>query len=114
MLLSALYVRFRDVQPIWEVFLQVWFYGSPIMYPATAYVTPKLPPWTVHVAMINPVATLLAQMGHAFIDPNGYPTAVGAAHAVWPVVIAIALIPAVFALGWWVFTREAPRVAENL
>ena len=29
--------------------------------------------------MINPVATLLAQMGHALIDPNGYPTAVGAA-----------------------------------
>jgi ABC-2 type transport system permease protein len=114
MLLSALYVRFRDVQPIWEVFLQAWFYGSPIMYPATAYVTPKLPAGFVHIAMINPVAILLAQMGHAFIDPSGYPTAFGAAHAIWPVVLGLALIPAVFALGWWVFTREAPRVAENL
>jgi ABC-2 type transport system permease protein len=114
MLLSALYVRFRDVQPIWDVLLQVWFYGSPIMYPATAYVTPKLPPGTVHIAMINPVAILLAQTGHAFIDPSGYPTAVGAAHAVWPVVLGLALIPGVFVLGWWVFTREAPRVAENL
>jgi ABC-type polysaccharide/polyol phosphate export permease len=28
--------------------------------------------------------------------------------------IAIALIPAIFALGWWFFSREAPRVAENL
>ena len=27
MLLSALYVRFRDVQPIWEVVLQVLFYA---------------------------------------------------------------------------------------
>jgi len=114
MLLSALYVRFRDVQPIWEVFLQVWFYASPVMYPATAYVTHKLPSGFEKIAMINPVATLLAQMGHAFIDPKGYPTATGAAHAVWPVVIALALIPGVFALGWWVFTREAPRVAENL
>ena len=114
MLLSALYVRFRDVQPIWEVFLQVWFYASPVMYPATAYVTHKLPSGFEKIAMINPVATLLAQMGHAFIDPKGYPTATGAAHAVWPVVIAVALIPGVVALGWWVFTREAPRVAENL
>ncbi len=65
MLLSALYVRFRDVQPIWDVFLQVWFYGSPVMYPATAYVTPKLPSGFEQIAMINPVATLLAQMGHA-------------------------------------------------
>ncbi len=36
MLLSALYVRFRDVQPIWDVLLQAWFYCSPIMYPASA------------------------------------------------------------------------------
>jgi ABC-2 type transport system permease protein len=114
MLLSALFVRFRDVQPIWEVFLQMWFYGSPVIYPATAYVSNKLGFNVQHVAMINPVATLLAQMGHSFIDPNGYPTAVGAAGAVWPVVLALAIIPGVFALGWWVFTREAPRVAENL
>ncbi|MGN6868483.1 MAG: ABC transporter permease [Solirubrobacteraceae bacterium] len=114
MLLSALYVRFRDVQPIWDVFLQVWFYGSPVMYPATAFVTHKLPSGFEKIAMINPVATLLAQMGHCFIDPHGYPTATGAAHAVWPVVLAVALIPGIFALGWWVFTREAPRVAENL
>jgi ABC-2 type transport system permease protein len=114
MLLSALYVRFRDVEPIWDVFLQVWFYGSPVMYPATAFVTHKLPSGFEKIAMINPVATLLAQMGHCFIDPHGYPTATGAAHAVWPVVLAIALIPGIFALGWWVFTREAPRVAENL
>jgi ABC-2 type transport system permease protein len=114
MLLSALYVRFRDVAPIWEVFLQVWFYGSPVMYPATAYVTHKLPSGFEKIAMINPVATLLSQMGHCFIDPNGYPTATGAAHAVWPVVLALALIPGMFGLGWWVFTREAPRLAENL
>jgi ABC-2 type transport system permease protein len=114
MLLSALYVRFRDVQPIWDVSLQVWFYGSPVMYPATAYVTHKLPTGFVHFAMINPVAVLLAQMGHVFIDPHAYPTAVGAAHAVWPVIVGLALIPTVFLLGWWVFTREAPRLAENL
>jgi ABC-2 type transport system permease protein len=114
MLLSALYVRFRDVQPIWDVFLQVWFYGSPVLYPATAYVTNKLHFDVQHVAMINPVATLLAQMGHAFIDPSGYPTAFGAAGAIWPPLLALAIIFGVFGLGWWVFTREAPRVAENL
>ena len=29
MLLVGLYVRFRDIQPIWNVFTQILFYGSP-------------------------------------------------------------------------------------
>jgi len=112
MLLSALYVRFRDVQPIWEVAVQAWFYCSPIMYTAHGY--NRLGPNAEHYAMINPPATLLTQMGHAFIDPTAFPSAVTAAGAYWPVIIGIALMPAIFGLGWWFFTREAPRVAENL
>jgi ABC-2 type transport system permease protein len=34
MLLSALFVRFRDIQPIWEVFSQILFYSSPVIIPA--------------------------------------------------------------------------------
>ncbi len=36
MLLSALYVRYRDIQPIWEVLVQAWFYLSPVMYTAAS------------------------------------------------------------------------------
>ena len=111
MLLSSLYVRFRDIQPIWDVTLQIWFYASPIMYLASKY--GKLFPAFQHIAMINPVATLLTQMGHAFIEPSHYPTAIGVGGPA-AVALALAIIPSVFALGWWVFTREAPRVAENL
>jgi ABC-2 type transport system permease protein len=112
MLLSALYVRFRDVQPIWDVAVQAWFYGSPIMYTAANY--DRISPALKHIALISPPATLLTQMGHAFIDPSAYPGAATAAGGWGPVVAAILIIPAVFALGWWVFAREAPRVAENL
>jgi ABC-2 type transport system permease protein len=112
MLLSALYVKYRDVDPIWDVALQAWFYASPVIYTAAAYGT--LSPGFQHVAMISPPATLLTQMGHAFIDPSYYPAAVTVANGWPPVIAAIAIIFVVFALGWWVFTREAPRVAENL
>jgi ABC-2 type transport system permease protein len=113
MLLSALYVRYRDISPIWEVVVQAWFYCSPIMYVAAQYKT-RFGTGFAHLAMLNPAATLLTQMGHAFIGPKGYPSAATAAGGAGPVIIAIAIIPAIFALGWWVFTREAPRVAENL
>src|SRR5438128_5443885 len=36
MILSALYVRFRDVRPIWEVVLQALFYATPIIYVISA------------------------------------------------------------------------------
>src|SRR3954451_8306241 len=32
MFLSAAYVRYRDVKPIWEVVVQVLFYASPVIY----------------------------------------------------------------------------------
>ena len=32
MLLSALFVRYRDIEPIWTVVLQVIFYVTPIFY----------------------------------------------------------------------------------
>jgi ABC-2 type transport system permease protein len=112
MLLSAVYVRFRDAQPIWDVALQAWFYASPVIYTAATYST--ISHGFQHVAMASPPAMLLTQMGHAFIGPAAYPDAATAAGGWAPVILALAIIPAVFALGWWVFTREAPRVAENL
>jgi ABC-2 type transport system permease protein len=111
MMLSALYVRFRDVQPIWDVALQAWFYLSPVMYPATAYA--RFGAHLQKIALINPTATLLTQMGHAFIGRTALASPVAIAGAL-PVSLAIGIIPVVFALGWSVFTREAPRVAERL
>jgi ABC-2 type transport system permease protein len=111
MLLSALYVRFRDVKPIWDVLLQVWFYASPVMYVASRY--GQFAKGFQHIAMANPIATLLTWMGHAFIDPASFPSPVTVA-GVLPVLIALTTILAIFALGWSVFTREAPLVAENL
>ena len=114
MLLAALYPRFRDVAPIWEVALQVWFYTSPIMFPAAA-INRRFGANIEHLAMTNPVATLLTQAGHAFIghDPVHFPSAIEAGGTA-AVAIALTLIPAIFVVGWWVFIHEAPHVAEEL
>ena len=108
MLLSALYVRYRDMQPIWEVVLQVLFYASPIIY-----VTETLPDSIEREAMANPITAILTQMRHAVIDPSA-PTAAEAIGGAARLLIPLAVIAVVFGLGAWVFAREAPRIAEDL
>ena len=110
MLLSALYVRFRDLKPIWEVIVQIAFYASPILY-----VIEILPTQTLQhlVIWFNPLATILVQARHSLIDenaPNSWDAAGGAEYLLIPGAIVVALL----ALGFWVFNREAPRIAEEL
>jgi ABC-2 type transport system permease protein len=117
MLLSAAYVRARDVQPIWEVLVQAWFYCTPIMYVASKFnsetAVSRFGTGLAHIALINPAATLMTQMGHAFIGGPTFRSAVSFG-GVATVCAALAIIPLTFIGGLWFFTHEAPRVAENL
>jgi len=108
MLLSALFVRFRDVAPIWDVIQQGLFYASPILYVVTI-----IPERYLHAYMLNPIAVVLTQTRHAMIDPHA-PSAAAAAGGYDRLVIPMAIVVGLFALGLWVFQREAPRIAENL
>jgi len=111
MLLSVLYVRFRDVQPIWDVVTQVLFYASPIIYTAAKYREVSVK--TEHLAMVNPIAAILTQMHQAFVDPNARGAAAAIGGAV-RLLLPLGIMVGVFALGLWFFNREAPRIAENL
>lgn len=107
MLLSALYVRYRDMQPIWEVVSQMLFYASSVLY--VAYKT--VPAQYRTEFLCNPISAIFAQMRHAVVDPNA-PSLVDLMG--WKAVIPLTLIVGTFVLGLWFFARESPRVAENL
>jgi ABC-2 type transport system permease protein len=107
-LLSALYVRYRDMKPIWEVGLQVFFYGSPIFY-VISFMPDSIEP----IAAANPLAAVITQTRHALIDPSAPTAAASLGGDVW-LLVPLAIVAVVFALGLWVFGREAPRIAENL
>lgn len=107
MLLSALYVRYRDMAPIWEVVLQMLFYGSSILYVVDPTVPEGARPWF----LMNPIAACFAQMRKAAVDPN----APSVTYLMgWRILAPIALTIGIFVLGLWFFQRESPRVAENL
>jgi ABC-2 type transport system permease protein len=109
MLLSALYVRFRDMAIIWAVLVTVLFYGTPVLYPI------EIAPDTVKdVLHLNPLTPLFEQMRVWIIDPDA-PGPGEATDGLPLLVLApIAIYLAVCALAVWVFRREAPRIAEEL
>jgi ABC-2 type transport system permease protein len=108
LLVSALYVRYRDVQPIWEVLSQMLWYASPILYVST------LVPADLRAAyQVNPIASVMAQIRHSVIDPSA-PSAATLIGGADRLLIPAGIVLGVFALGLWVFNREAPRIAENL
>jgi ABC-2 type transport system permease protein len=109
MLLSALFVKFRDVQPIWEVFAMALFYASPVLYPLEVVKYE----WARHLIMHNPMAVTIQQIRHAVFDPS-VPSAAEAIGGWAQLCTVFALVAGVLVLGLWVFHRAAPQVAENL
>jgi ABC-2 type transport system permease protein len=108
LLLSVLYVRFRDMRPIWDVAGQMLFYASPVLYVATA-----VPEGFQRQYIANPIAAVLTQMRHAVVDPSAR-TAAAQIGGGLRLLIPAAIVAIVCLLGTWAFSREAPRVAENL
>jgi len=120
MLLSALFVSLRDIQPIWEVVSQILFYGSPVIIPIEKVRETLLTP-TPPIPQTGPIPPLHAQPARrrlpAVPPRDGHPRHAQrrAALGSWAWLLApLAVVAAIFALGFWVFNRSAPLVAENL
>lgn len=108
-LISALYVRYRDIRPVWDVLLQMMFYGTPIFYTLDVINNKTLE----HILLINPLAVIIQQFRHAVIDPS-HPSAVKAAGG-WLLLLAPATILTLLVVGGYrYFDRAAPRIAEDL
>lgn len=63
--LSALFVRFRDINYIWEVVIQGAFYATPILYPLS-----KLPQQAQEILILNPMAQIIQDARYMFVTPT--------------------------------------------
>lgn len=108
MILSALYVRYRDVSIIWYVAGTVLLYGSPILYPF------ENAPSKVQTALLfNPLTPILTQARQWIIEPSA-PNAVAAVGGWLRFAVSAIIFLAICVIAVWVFSREAPRIAEDL
>ncbi|MGB2953038.1 MAG: ABC transporter permease [Gaiellaceae bacterium] len=108
LLLSILFVRYRDAQPVWELVLQFVFWGTPIIYTIQF-----IPERYRQFVMYNPLAVAIEQARHWLIDPN-IPSAATVLGSDAKLAIPLGIFVAVSLLGVWAFRRGASRVAEEL
>lgn len=112
MLLSALFVYFRDIQPIWEVLSQILFYASPVIISIDT-VREKVSTTVLHLYMLNPLAVIFQQFRHAMV--THHTISAGQALGSWTALLEpLAIVVGIFAIGFTVFDRSAAKIAENL
>ena len=109
LLLSALFVFFRDLGHIWEILSLVLFYGSAVVFPITLIKSKRL----LDLAGLNPVAQIIQDLRYALVQPSAYNQSMGS--LIGPlIIIPIALSLAALVVGFLVFNRLTPRFAESL
>jgi lipopolysaccharide transport system permease protein len=103
LLLSAVTVFLRDVAHFIGVFLQLWFWGTPIVY-SLQWVANKDNEWFIRILEANPMTGIVVSFRNVVVlnrPPNfallGYDLAFGVV---------------LLAVGWWVFQRWQRLFAE--
>ncbi len=110
-ILSALYVRFRDVNYIWELVLQAGFYATPILYPITMVVAVSAT--FAKVIMLNPVAQIVQDARYVAVTQETTTiTEIFNTPLAHLIPIAIVIISVV--IGAVYFKKRSPGFAEEI
>ena len=106
-LLSALYVKFRDITYIWEIFLQAGFYATPIIYPM-AQVPAQLQKWF----FMNPMTQLIQDARYVTVT-HSQATLWSSVHSI-ALVVPFLIVLILFVVGATYFKRHSAYFAENI
>ena len=103
LLLCGLFPKFRDISHIWEVFVQLGFWGTPIIYPIS------IVPAKFHALIfLNPVARIIQGCREAIIGGGSNFSGI-TNHA-----IIIAAASMLMFVGWTCFSKMSRSFAEDL
>ena len=112
LILATLYVKFRDISHIWEVFMQILVYSMPIMYPIS--MVTKVSIFGVSIAkimMLSPIALAIQDIRHNLIA-HETPTFWTLFENYWFALIPILITTLLVAFGLWYFNKNSKKFAE--
>jgi ABC-2 type transport system permease protein len=107
--LSATYVKFRDVNYIWEVILQAGFYITPILYPLALITNTTLQKFI----MLNPMAQAIQDARYSVVTHQTR-TVYQVFNGGWYKFIPFIIVVIIFTGGLAYFRKESKSFAENI
>lgn len=109
---STLFVRFRDVNMVWEIIMQALFYGSAVIWPLSMISAQNL--FLAKLMLLNPIANCIQQARHWFISPaNETLWMLTGGSLLWNVIPHL-LVIGTFVFGVWFFRKNSPKFAEEI
>jgi ABC-2 type transport system permease protein len=107
--LSAAFVKYRDINYIWEVVLQAGFYMTPILYPLALITNIKLQ----ELIMLNPMAQTIQAARYSAVTHQTQ-TSSQIFQGGWYQYIPYIIVVAVLFGGLVYFRKESKYFAENI
>ncbi|WP_368252360.1 ABC transporter permease [Enterococcus sp. 2201sp1_2201st1_B8_2201SCRN_220225] len=108
-ILATVYVRFRDIGPIWEVLLQAGMYLTPIIYPITLVI--NMSPKIAKILMMNPLAQIIQDARHGLtstVNLTVWQLVGNKALVAFPYILPFVLL----IVGFLVFNKNSKKFAE--
>lgn len=112
LILATLFVKYRDIGPIWEVIMQAGMYATPIIYSLT-FILQRGQVTVAKLMMLNPMAQVIQDLRY-FLVYSGSDRG-------WDLIHnhVISLVPyllpfVIFGIGYVIFQKNAKKFAEIL
>lgn len=110
-MLSALYVKLRDINYIWEIFMQAAFYATPIIYAINLVVNKSVT--AAQLLLLNPVAQIVQDARHVLITDQSLSFEAIYGNG-WYRLIPVGITLAVVLLSAYYFRKRSPYFAEEI
>ncbi|HSX16768.1 MAG TPA: ABC transporter permease [Patescibacteria group bacterium] len=107
-MLSAVFVKLRDMSYIWEVLLQGAFYATPIFYPLIL-----VPAKYAKFMMLNPIAQIIQDLRHVIVTPKT-PTITTYWHSGYIRLVPISIVVAIAVVSVYYFRKNSKNFAEDI
>ena len=101
LIISCSNVFFRDTQHLIGVILMVWFFMTPILYPAS-----RVPERFLNLYFLNPMAVIITMYRYVFLGKE--------LPQVGTFYISFIIIAFIFIIGWIIFSRYQKYFADEL